>query len=157
MTDRQLSTGQVAQAAGVNPQTLRYYERVGLLEQPSRSNGGHRLYPEQTVTVLRVIKAAQRLGFSLEEVAELLRAGSHRDGSARAGLQLQARAKLVEVEARLAELTDVRQTLLAAIDAGCDDLVACADSDCCPLPFVDVNAIRPRDGAEPQATQEVLP
>ncbi|MFG2025006.1 MerR family DNA-binding transcriptional regulator [Streptomyces sp. NPDC048825] len=57
-----LRSGQVAEAAGVNPQTLRYYERRGLLPEPQRSNGGHRMYPPHAVTVLRVIKAAQRLG-----------------------------------------------------------------------------------------------
>lgn len=59
-----LRTGELAEAAGVNTQTLRYYERRGLLAEPRRSLGGHRLYPEQAVTVLRVIKAAQRLGFT---------------------------------------------------------------------------------------------
>jgi MerR family transcriptional regulator, mercuric resistance operon regulatory protein len=71
-----LRTGEVAAAAGVNLQTLRYYERRGLLAEPERTLGGHRVYPEQTVTVLRVIKAAQRLGFTLEEVAELLDSGA---------------------------------------------------------------------------------
>ncbi|MCX4632946.1 MerR family transcriptional regulator [Streptomyces sp. NBC_01443] len=66
-----LRSGQVAEAAGVNIQTLRYYERRGLLAEPERSNGGHRLYGEDAVTALRVIKAAQRLGFTLDEVAEL--------------------------------------------------------------------------------------
>lgn len=60
-----LRSSQVAAAAGVNPQTLRYYERRGLLAEPERSLGGHRLYPAEAVTVLRVIKAAQRLGFTL--------------------------------------------------------------------------------------------
>ncbi|WP_244187727.1 MerR family transcriptional regulator [Streptomyces regalis] len=59
-----LRSGQVAEAAGVNVQTLRYYERRGLLAEPERSNGGHRLYGEDAVTALRVIKAAQRLGFT---------------------------------------------------------------------------------------------
>jgi hypothetical protein len=59
-----LRAGQVAVAVGVNVETLRYYERRGLLAEPDRSPGGHRLYPAETVTVLRVIKAAQRLGFS---------------------------------------------------------------------------------------------
>ena len=67
-----LRTGELATAAGVNLQTLRYYERRGLLAEPERSLGGHRLYPPETVTALRVIKAAQRLGFTLEEVADLL-------------------------------------------------------------------------------------
>lgn len=75
MTGRALRPGQVAEAAGVNPQTLRYYERRGLLAEPTRSPGGHRLYPPETVTVLRGIKAAQRLGFTLDEVADLLRVG----------------------------------------------------------------------------------
>ncbi|WP_446214793.1 MerR family transcriptional regulator [Micromonospora sp. IBHARD004] len=60
-----LRSGAVAAAAGVHPQTLRYYERRGLLAAPDRSLGGHRRYPAEVVTVLRVIKAAQRLGFTL--------------------------------------------------------------------------------------------
>lgn len=59
-----LRSGQVARAAGVNLQTLRYYERRGLLDAPDRTPGGHRVYPAEAVTVLRVIKAAQRLGGS---------------------------------------------------------------------------------------------
>jgi DNA-binding transcriptional MerR regulator len=72
-----LRSGEVAAAAGVNLQTLRYYERRGLLAEPDRTLGGHRLYPSVTLTVLRVIKAAQRLGFTLDEVADLLDAGRH--------------------------------------------------------------------------------
>jgi DNA-binding transcriptional MerR regulator len=86
-----LRTSQVAAAAGVNTQTLRYYERRGLLAEPDRSSGGHRLYPPEAVTVLRVIKAAQRLGFSLDEVADLFEAGRHRHRTER-GLQARARA-----------------------------------------------------------------
>jgi hypothetical protein len=56
VTSGALRSGQVAEAAGVNLQTLRYYERRGLLEEPQRSNGGHRLYPQEAVTVLRGIK-----------------------------------------------------------------------------------------------------
>jgi MerR family mercuric resistance operon transcriptional regulator len=73
-----MRSGDIARAAGVNQQTLRYYERRGLLAEPDRSAGGHRLYPPEAVTVLRVIKAAQRLGFSLDEVADLLEVGRHR-------------------------------------------------------------------------------
>ena len=136
MSGAGMRTGQVAEAAGVNVQTLRYYERRGLLVEPERTLGGHRLYPPETVTVLRVIKAAQRLGFRLEEVADLLEAGQHHHGARRsAGLQASATAKLAEVEARLADLAIIRETLQAALDTGCDDLIACADSACCPLPF----------------------
>ncbi|WP_031077399.1 MerR family transcriptional regulator [Streptomyces sp. NRRL WC-3742] len=133
-----LRTSQVAEAAGVNAQTLRYYERRGLLPEPDRSPGGHRLYDEQAVTVLRVIKAAQRLGFTLEEVAELLESGRHRHGRPVPGLQQRARAKLAEVDARIADLTTIREALTAALDAGCDDLTRCAGSACCPIPFTDL-------------------
>ena len=139
-----LRSGQLAQAAGVNAQTLRYYERRGLLVAPERSPGGHRLYPPEAVTVLRVIKAAQRLGFSLDEVADLLEAGRHRHGRrADAGLQAHARTKLAEVEARIEDLQVIKANLQAALDAGCDDLVRCADTDCCPLPFVELATVRP--------------
>ena len=94
-----LRSSQVADAAGVNLQTLRYYERRGLLAEPDRSLGGHRLYPAEAVTVLKVIKAAQRLGFTLDEVADLLAVGGHRRRGADAGLARRARSKLAEVDA----------------------------------------------------------
>src|SRR6266536_1947524 len=96
-----LRTGEVAERAGVNIQTLRYYERRGLLAEPVRSPGGHRLYAPEAVTALRIIKAAQHLGFSLEEVAELLEAGRHRHGRPVAGLQERAHAKLAEIDAKI--------------------------------------------------------
>ena len=140
-----LRSGQVAAAADVNIQTLRYNERRGLLAEPVRSPGGHRVYPPEAVTVLRVIKAAQRLGFTLEEVADLLEVGRHRHGRrVDAGLQERAKVKLVEVEERIADLVTIRENLTAALDAGCDDLVACASADCCPIPFVDITT-RPAD------------
>lgn len=142
MIDGGLRSGQLAEAAGVNVQTLRYYERRGLLHDPGRTMGGHRLYPPQTVTVLRVIRAAQRLGFTLEEVGELLEVGQHRHGARPSvGLQSRATAKLTEVEARLADLAVIRDTLRAAIEAGCEDLMACAGSTCCPLPFGELAAV----------------
>jgi len=103
-----LRSGQVAEAAGVNIQTLRYYERRGLLAEPERTLGGHRLYPADAVVVLRAIKAAQRLGFTLDEVADLLEAGRHRRGKPDAGLQARAHSKLAEIDARIADLSTVR-------------------------------------------------
>jgi DNA-binding transcriptional MerR regulator len=126
----------VAAAADVNIETLRYYERRGLLAEPDRSPGGHRLYPPEVVVVLRVIKAAQRLGFTLDEVADLLELGRHRHGKrVDSGLQQRAREKLVEVEERITDLVAIRENLTAALDAGCDDLLACASAECCPIPF----------------------
>ena len=132
-----LRVGQVATAAGVNLETLRYYERRGLLARPDRSLGGHRLYPPEAITRLRVIKTAQRLGFTLAEVADLLEAGTHHHGRPRRPPALQARAaaKLAEVEQRIADLHVIRDTLCQALDAGCDDLLECAGNPCCPIPF----------------------
>jgi DNA-binding transcriptional MerR regulator len=141
-----LRSGQVAQAAGVNLQTLRYYERRGLLTPPARSPGGHRLYAPEAVTLLRVIKAAQRLGFTLEEVADLLETSQHRHGQAPDdGLQQHARAKLAEVDARIADLHTIRGALEAAVEAGCRDLIACAAIPACPLPFADLATTPPPD------------
>lgn len=133
-----LRAGEVAAAAGVNRETLRYYERRGLLANPDRSPGGQRLYDERTVVTLRVIKAAQRLGFTLDEVADLIDVGrrSGRDP----GLKAQAAAKLAEVERRIADLRLIRANLVAAIESGCDDLHDCAGIDCCPIPFDDLAA-----------------
>jgi DNA-binding transcriptional MerR regulator len=129
-----LRSGQVAAAAGVNLQTLRYYERRGLLDEPERTLGGHRVYPEQAVTTLRTIKAAQRLGFTLAEIADLLASArhQHRPGEG-AGLRDSARAKLADVEAKIADLTILAGTLRAAVDAGCDDLETCVATPGCPL------------------------
>jgi DNA-binding transcriptional MerR regulator len=135
-----LRAGQVAEAAGVNRETLRYYERRGLLATPGRSSGGHRLYDEQAVTTLRIIKAAQRLGFTLDEVADLLEVGRRRGRDS--GLHARARAKLDEVDERIDDLMMIKANLEAALVAGCDDLHQCASSDCCPIPFVDLAAVR---------------
>ncbi|MFC4061926.1 MerR family transcriptional regulator [Planomonospora corallina] len=130
-----LRSGQVAEQAGVNVQTLRYYERRGLIAEPSRSPGGHRAYPPETVTLLTVIKAAQRLGFTLDEVAELIDTG--RRGHPTPDLRARAQAKIAELEAKIADLSTIRQALRQVVGAGCDSLTHCTCPDC-PLPFADL-------------------
>ncbi|MBL7259795.1 MerR family transcriptional regulator [Paractinoplanes lichenicola] len=132
-----LRTGEVAARAGVNIQTLRYYERRGLLAEPVRSNGGHRLYPPGTVALLTVIKAAQGLGFTLDEVAGLLATGRR----PHPGPDLLARAtgKIAEIDRKIADLTAIRATLVQVVDARCDSLTDCTCPDC-PLPTVTVTA-----------------
>lgn len=127
-----LRSSELAAAAGVGVQTLRYYERRGLIAEPPRTLGGHRLYAPGTVAVLRAIRGAQRLGFTLDEIAGLIGAGRRRRPD---GLSARATAKLAEVEAELAELAAVRDTLRAALDVGCEDLLACAGAERCPLPL----------------------
>jgi DNA-binding transcriptional MerR regulator len=130
-----LRSGEVAERAGVNIQTLRYYERRGLLAAPRRSNGGHRLYPPDAVALLQVIKAAQRLGFTLDEVAELLDAGRRRHPTA--DLRARAIGKIAEIDQRIADLTTIRSTLTEVVDANCDSLTNCTCSDC-PIPFLTI-------------------
>jgi len=135
-----LRTGELADAAGVNRQTLRYYERRGLLPEPQRSPGGHRLYPAEALTTLRVIKTAQRLGFTLDDVTDLVDLGTHRHRSRRkAGLQGRAEAKLAEIEAKIENLQIIAGSLRTAIAAGCDDLAVCAVTNSCPLPLADLD------------------
>lgn len=133
--NRRLRTGEVAERAGVNVQTLRYYERRGLITEPDRSPGGHRSYPADTVALLGIIKAAQRLGFTLDEVADLLDTGRSRHPTP--DLQERARAKLVEVERRIHDLITIREALNGVISARCDSLTRCTCADC-PLPFADL-------------------
>jgi DNA-binding transcriptional MerR regulator len=138
-----LRTGEVAEQAGVNIQTLRYYERRGLLAEPSRSLGGHRLYPPDTVALLNVIKAAQRLGFTLDEVAELLDAGRRRHPTA--DLRQRAIGKIAEIDAKIADLAAIRTTLTEVVDARCDSLTNCTCADC-PIPFLTIGASPYPDG-----------
>jgi DNA-binding transcriptional MerR regulator len=109
VSERTLRTGEVATRAGVNVQTLRYYERLGLLPPPDRGPGGHRAYPPDTVALLRTIKSAQRLGFTLEEISGLLNTG--RRPNPRTDLRQRAATKLAEIDARIADLKTVRTAL----------------------------------------------
>ncbi len=130
-----LRTGEVAELAGVNIQTLRYYERRGLLSEPNRSTGGHRLYPAETVALLGVIKAAQRLGFTLDEVAELIDAGRRRHPAP--DLRQRALDKIAEIDAKIADLSVIRGALSQVVDARCDSLTNCTCADC-PIPFLTI-------------------
>ncbi|MCP2246396.1 MerR family transcriptional regulator [Lentzea aerocolonigenes] len=133
-----MKSGELAAAAGVNVQTLRYYERRGLLPEPPRSVGGYRDYDDDALALLRVVKAAQRLGFTLDEVAELLDTGRRRHPSA--DLQKRARAKLEEVDRRIEDLTTIRGGLQRVVDARCDSLTNCSCPDC-PIPFIELTTV----------------
>ncbi|MEJ3653178.1 MerR family transcriptional regulator [Actinomycetes bacterium KLBMP 9759] len=141
-----MRTGEVAAAARVNVQTLRYYERRGLLPEPRRSPGGYREYDRSAVDLLLVVKSAQRLGFTLDEVAELLDTGRKRHPTP--DLQARARLKLAEIERRMADLAHIRDGLHQVLEARCDSLTNCTCADC-PLPFVDL-----ADVARPSAVEE---
>jgi MerR family copper efflux transcriptional regulator len=106
-----LSIGQVAHQAGVGVETIRFYEREGLLEEPPRRASGYRQYSEQVVTRLRFIKRAKLLGFSLKEINELLmlRVDS---GTSCEQVKQRTEAKIAEVERKMVELQRMRKALL---------------------------------------------
>jgi Hg(II)-responsive transcriptional regulator len=109
----------VARAASVNIQTLRYYERRGLLADPSRRPSGYREYEPETVQRVRFIKRAQELGFTLAEIGELLvlreEAGRRPDGRARAAAT--ATAKIEQIDDKLRQLTAMRAALAQLVAA----------------------------------------
>lgn len=104
----ELTIGQVAQAAGVNVETIRYYQRRGLLCEPDKPLGGHRRYSDTEVSRVRFIKRAQVLGFTLEEIDHLL----HLEGAdCCANTRALASHKLALIDAKLMDLTAMRKAL----------------------------------------------
>ena len=99
-----LSIGQVARRAGVGVETVRFYEREGLLEEPPRRASGYRQCSEQVVTRLHFIKRAQQLGFSLKEIAELLQLRVDEQTSCDEVKQ-RTEAKIAEVERKLVAIS----------------------------------------------------
>lgn len=105
------SIGQVARRAGVGVETVRFYEREGLLEEPARRASGYRQYSEEVIKQIRFIKRAQQLGFSLKEILELLTLRV--DGETSCGqVKERTAAKLAEVEQKMVELQRMQQALL---------------------------------------------
>ncbi|MFQ5487242.1 MAG: MerR family DNA-binding protein [Gammaproteobacteria bacterium] len=107
MTPNRLTIGHVARAAGVNVETIRYYQRVGLIREPVKPLEGFRVYPAETVERIRFIKHAQKLGFSLQDITHLLELGDgHCDD-----VRQQAEAKLAQIESQIKDLQAMRKTL----------------------------------------------
>jgi len=111
--DDSLTIGALAKCAEVNVETVRYYQRIGLLLEPPKPLQGYRRYPLQIVSRIHFIKRAQELGFSLKEIAELLELN---DGSCRTARHI-AEQKCVLIAARLEDLKRMHLTLTTMIDA----------------------------------------
>lgn len=133
--------GQMSQASGVNLETIRYYERTGLLPEPPRSASGYRRYSEDDVRRLRFVRRGRELGFSIAEVKELLRLADHPDSPCQEADQL-VREHLVSVEARIRDLLALRDELSRL--AGCHSdnaehcrLIETLDQRECCGPFSD--------------------
>src|SRR5438067_13778497 len=119
-----MKVGEVAERAGVNVATLRYYERRGLLPKPERDPSGHRRYDEETVRFLRAIKEAQAVGFTLAEIAEYLRT-ARRSGAPSEALRVRMAAKIDEIDARIAALRRMRDELARVVGCACTSLDHC--------------------------------
>jgi len=105
-----MKIGELAQRADVAIDTVRYYERQGLLPPPARLASGYRSYEQSDVARLRFVRRAKALGFTLVEIRELLALSGRREDDM-SGLKMAASEKLVHVEAKLTELTRVRDGL----------------------------------------------
>ena len=111
-----MTIGRLAKQAGVNVETVRYYERRELIDQPKERRGAFRVYPAEAVRRLRTIKRAQQLGFSLEEIRELLELKLSNTAHCR-DVQLQAERKVAEIEEKIRELSKVKRELESLVSA----------------------------------------
>ncbi len=113
----QLTVGKLAEQSGVNLETIRYYERRGLLPSPQRAPSGYRLYSDDSVQRVRFIKKAQVLGFSLKEILELLslRVDPH---TTCADIKQRSERKIADIEEKIQTLRRMKQALLK-VSASC--------------------------------------
>src|SRR6202022_1496875 len=112
-----LSIGKVARRAGIGVETIRFYEREGLLAAPVRKDSGYSLYPERVIGRIRFIRRANELGFSLKEIKELLQLRRN-SSSICEDIREKAEAKIANVEAKIAMLKKMKQAL-TELSAAC--------------------------------------
>lgn len=123
-----LKTGEVARKAGVSVDTVRYYEQRGLIDEPPRRASGYRQYPPRVIGRIRFIKQAQKLGFTLGDIEELLRLRDAPNTSCSDMLH-RAESKLVEIDEKIAALSNMKTTLEELVDQ-CRRSQRQADSEC---------------------------
>ena len=115
-----LSIGQVARQTGVGVETVRFYERRGLLEKPPRKESGYRQYPPEAILRLRFIKKAKEVGFSLKEIKELL--SLRLDATATCeDVKSRAEAKRLDIEQKIQALQKMKQALTDLTEACSED------------------------------------
>ncbi|MFG1488497.1 Zn(2+)-responsive transcriptional regulator [Oceanospirillum sp. HFRX-1_2] len=111
--------GSLAKASGVTVETLRFYEKQGLLPEPHRSDAGYRLYPESAISQVAFILRAKAVGFSLKDIAGLLDLEVNREQETCQTVKDFAEEKLAEIEAKIQELEQMRSALKQITDACC--------------------------------------
>ncbi len=123
-----MTIGQVASHAGVNVQTIRYYERRGLIPEPERTPSGYRRYTDEVVRRVGFIKRAQELGFSLSEISDLLKLRVQ-SATACTAIERRARSKIAVVEEKIADLQRMKR-VLGQLVAACETREHTGD---CPI------------------------
>jgi Hg(II)-responsive transcriptional regulator len=122
-----LTVGRLAQAAGVNVETIRYYEKRGLIARPAQPASGYRKYGADDVARVQFIKSAQRIGFTLNEISELIRLEQDQHAHC-SDLQERAEEKVRAVDQKIAELQRMRAELVKlAVTCPPDELLARCD------------------------------
>lgn len=106
-----MTIGRVAKQAGVNIETVRFYERKGLVETPKRAASGYRQYRQETVKRIRFIKRTKDLGFTLKEIGELLAIRTE-PGASCADVRIRAGAKIADIDERMCELAKMKNALV---------------------------------------------
>ncbi|MAT51219.1 MAG: heavy metal-responsive transcriptional regulator [Porticoccaceae bacterium] len=135
---KRYTISQLAHAADIPTTTVRYYERVGLVEPEDRSAGNYRLYSEESLRKLKFIRSAQAIGFTLDDVKALLSTPSNTAASCRE-VQSLIENRLVEVDQRLKDLRHVQRVLKASLEK-CKDTEL---TDCCHV----IETLRETSGA----------
>jgi DNA-binding transcriptional MerR regulator len=136
-----LKIGEVARRAGIGVETLRFYERSGLLDRPARTEGGYRLYDARALKTLEFIKRAQSLGFTLEEIKRII-AESRAGQRPCAEVRETVRRRLAELDEQMAQIRRYRNALAATLKQW--DEKGFADGDFCGLiENADLSAVKP--------------
>lgn len=139
--------GQLAERAGVNPKTLRYYEEIGILAAPERTHAGYRVYDESSLELVTFVKAAQRLGLRLDEIKEIL-AFRERGEQPCAYVRDVLRREVGEIDDRITELQRLRDEL-SALDRLADAEPGAAGHDSGPCPLIGHARESPRTARTP--------
>lgn len=111
-----MTIGRLARMTGVSVETIRYYERRGLIEQPGKPVSGYRKYPVETEARVKFIRSAKELGFSLREIGELL-ALAEPSKVNRKGMRAKAEAKIAQIDAKVGDLLRLREELSGLVEA----------------------------------------
>ena len=131
-TTRRLTRGELARRTGVNSETIRYFERIGTLPSPERTEGGHRVYGEHHVRTLKFVRSARNLGFAPQEVRAILELG----GPGRAPcaeVRDIAAHHLEQVLAKIADLVELERLLTSTIEHCCGQ----PDAQCAVMDMIE--------------------